>query len=565
MASKRLSPPPPQAPIVIPAGGAKRRPVDKWYAAATGGAVRLPGFPSEWRDNPLNPMRADLKPDPAVLRTVNFLKEAGIRNLYIQTDKLVEFVNAVIAHTMSAGDQYGAVAQTAIDALDRLVLNYAMKVFHFHGLADMEDAEAEAEQGDAAAAGTVTPGPTKAQKWAAQMKKLTPNLIVEMSRHGILRRMSAVADLEAQMAARPEEERMRLERATKRQQEIMLSAAYKAAAEKRAAGSKPAATEAVSSSSSSAPRGGALPASFTLAPATVQPGVRIPVGGGPSTVDPADMHGPVFPPLQPAATAGGYRVLSPAEKAAAAATASGADKDKDRTKDEDIEMDAIVNQRTLLTHVVLDGHASEAAIKAIRLAFGPDEMLNADDEHRRRDIEDMERLERLLRKAESGTDMLGVPQHTGWLVFHPALATAISQAMTLIHNVCHKPFAIEVDLMTHRTVKDTFAELVAHYVNTKTVQKASALGAGGKDLKADRRRKFQALKMAFDKLMQVLTVDPVTGDSMTVLSFAGVHYDIPQRRALEHSREEYMSAHNLYYTDATQLRPYPAGGPFSGK
>lgn len=494
----------------------KRQLIDNWFDVATGGAVQLPALPSVWVDEPLNPAAPDAKADDAMRLTVEFLKKARIRNIYLLTDKIVEFSNIVAGEAMRGGDQYSSSAQSAVYELDRLIINYAVKTYRMFLL--------EAR------------GPSTNNKTTVD-----PRLIPELYKEGLFRSISSYYGGSGG-AQRTEEERLQLERATKRQQEALLTSAYKQAAEKKGAAGTGTGTGPGSAKASG------LSPSFALTAANVTPGVRVPVAGA-STVNPADMHGPVFPPQAPST---GYKVLSPAESAAKAAAAAAATAQKS-----DTDTDAVVSQKALLTHMVINNIVSEPALKAVRLIFGPDNMLLDDPERQRRDIENMERLERLLHKADAaGSDLIDIPQHTGWLVFSPEMMSAISRAMGVIHGACRKSFAIEVDLMTHVTVRGAFASLVAYFLNARTASKVAVLGGSGASIEARRKTEYARLKDAFDKLIQVATFDPETGEPMMVLSFSNISYDVPLQRDITQRRQIYMSSHHKYYTDASQMRPF---------
>jgi hypothetical protein len=257
----------------------------------------------------------------------------------------------------------------------------------------------------------------------------------------------------------------------------------------------------------------------------------------PSAVPRASMEHP--PPPQV------YRVLSEAEVARASAPAAV-------TPTSDLS-----DPRILLMYLLLRGNITEAERKTVAQIYGPPELLLHDPERHRQDLKDMEQLERLLRRTGSNTEYLNAPQHTGIIFFTPRLTAAVKQALDTVHHVCNKPYALEIDLMTHAEVRVPFAELAAYYLDESERARMPRFG-GGRQQNEKQRRDYSALVTLFRSLREVQTpsTEPDVRALQTVLTFSRVAYGEARRVAMSRARDEYMDTRGRYYSDLPQLRPF---------
>lgn len=476
------------------------------------GVAQMPGFPPAWDANPVNP-NGTLEPvNPNAQYSLKWLEAWRVRQLFAETDLLYQFVQQVAALSGRAPDQYFRGGASAVDALETMVTNLVTASLQRETL-QLEAAECN------------DPSMTKDQ-CDAKRKSLREAQLAMVDKM-----LSSVLGLgsgprRGQGQGQGQEDRM--EPARQQMQERLFRTAMEQFARKDA-DKRPGASAAAASASA---RTGPGPVS---AP-TVGGGVRVPIVQ--SAVRPDEMLHP--PPT--------YRVLGAAPGPGPEPAPAGAPAQASGTH---------IDYKTVLMYLLMRGGITEAERKAAREIFDVDDGV-VDPKQQRQMLQDMEMLERMLRRGATNTDFLNAPQHTGVIFFAPEFAAAVGQATDVVHRVCRKEFALEIDLMTHAEVRGAFARLVAYFVKRPDRERVSRYGTGRGDAD-EQRREYRGLVELFRHLRRVTTAD-ADGKAMTVLTFECVDYGVPLRTAEARKRHDYEAARERYYSDVPQQRPFTAGG-----
>jgi len=190
--------------------------------------------------------------------------------------------------------------------------------------------------------------------------------------------------------------------------------------------------------------------------------------------------------------------------------------------------------------VAARGRGESTAMLAARGALSLDQQL-ATPEGRQKYLRDLLSVQKLLNSGQGGMDWTQAPQHTGVVFFTPAFGAAVASATQYVHGVCGKPWALEIDMMTHQRVRDSFSWLVAHYLQ-EGMAFVSSRFASTQRSDSERRRKharlgdlFRTLVMAPDKYLGFREQLDLTGDA--------------RRRTAKRERVHYLETHGQYYSD----------------
>jgi len=491
------------------------------------GVATMPGFPAEWKDKPLNPDGTLNAVDAEQPYSLPWLKKWRVRQLFVETDLLYQFANMVAAESGRPTDQYFRGGASAIDSLESLMVNVVASSLHRQNAMTIA-ANASVEEME------------KSLKEKVQdFSKTVPIVAAALRKERLGRAYAGSTYMPEYM--REEAQRTGMDPAVKRQQEAMFSAAMR----KLTAPPDPRSTTlAASDKPGSGGAGGSRKPAEMVAPA-VAPGRRVEVA---ETVLPrSDMTQP--PPVQT------YRILTPEEL-----RAQQPQKEKEPEKAEQASAPtsadaALDNPKTLLLYLLLRGGINETERKVVAQIYGPPELLLDDPERRERELKDMEQMERLLRRHAPDVEYLNAPQHTGVIFFSPRMVSAVRWAMNVVHHVCGKPFALEIDLMTHAEVCQRFAQLVANHIKSSESSRVSRFG-GGRDQSRELQREYGGLVELFRSLRTVTTTDE-KGDHIDVLSFSKVVYGHSARLDMEKARAAYMDKRDRYYSDQQpQRRPF---------
>ena len=188
------------------------------------------------------------------------------------------------------------------------------------------------------------------------------------------------------------------------------------------------------------------------------------------------------------------------------------------------------------------GGRDSQAMLAARGALSLDAQL-ATPEGRQKYLRDLLSVQKLLNSGQGGMDWVEAPQHTGVIFFTPQASAAVSSAMALIHGgVVNKPWALEIDLMTHQRVRDQFSTLVAYYLQ-EGMSFVSSRFASTQRSDADRRRRHARLIELFRTLM--MGQDGFLGFEGQINAVAE-----RERRQQREKRVHYLETSGQYYSDA---------------
>jgi hypothetical protein len=198
------------------------------------------------------------------------------------------------------------------------------------------------------------------------------------------------------------------------------------------------------------------------------------------------------------------------------------------------------NSKILLLRLLLRGVTS-ADLEAWRMLYDLPEKGKNSQESRARMLKDIATMQTLLRRGEGGVDWVRAPQHTGYIFFSDAFGSAVQAAVSDVHGICGKPWAAEIDLMTHDRVRHPFARLVANHITAARAKSASRWG-GAPQMIREHRAEHGSLVTAFRRLAV---------DADGYLGFDGQirPADEAARRATERDRNAYTARTGRYYSD----------------
>lgn len=481
---------------------------DRFYVSSSA-VAGMPSFPPEWEKRPLDPAGTLNTPGQDVHEpyNVHWLEQWRVRQMFVETDLLYQFVTKVAARTGKSADTYFRGGATASDALEALMINVVTNALHQQVMADNKSLHA--------------PDDPVALKAIDELNRAAAQFV-----RGAAQRVVRAGAAELAAPELPE----RMSEAATAQQEALFRTAVQAFQQR---------------SATAAPGmpGGVLPK--PMAPAAVAPGVTVPRRG--PTVTPARAPDEM---IQPPPVYNEYAVLSPAQmeerrralKPPAAAATEG-----------------LKDPRVMLTYLLLRGGISKTEMDAVEKIYGPPQLVLRDRERIRQTLDDAQKLERMLRRSPA-LDWMEAPQHTGFLFFSPVFSAAVDSAVHDVHHVCGKPWALEIDLMTHDEVSADFAELVAYHLQRSTEQRLSRFG-GGKEAYEQRERLHASLIRKFRKLGRTNRETPVHG---MFLTFEGMDGHASRERT-EQERRKYMMEQHRYYSDRYQQRPVPSPPPAQPK
>jgi len=221
----------------------------------------------------------------------------------------------------------------------------------------------------------------------------------------------------------------------------------------------------------------------------------------------------------------------------------------------------IDNKYVMLLRIMLN-NPTEPALKAWRMLYEPQGIPGESTlEVEARFLRDLKSMHRLLHTGEGGLDWVRAPEHTGMIFFTPAFASAVAMAADDVRQLAGKPFATDIGLMTHESVRPMFAQLVAYYMDEPRSRNISRYGGTVRTLD-ERRSQHGKLIRAFRRMERdqkgILFV-PRHGNQLNeaeqfrsgrpaVIAIDGSGRE--QRRAAEIAEREVMARTGRYFSDA---------------
>lgn len=173
----------------------------------------------------------------------------------------------------------------------------------------------------------------------------------------------------------------------------------------------------------------------------------------------------------------------------------------------------------------------------------PEVQMMRDPKLRRAFLEDVSKVQELLRRGEGGLEWAKAPENVGYVFMTPMLTAAMLKAERCIQQACGKPWVYILDLMTHDEVRSDFSELVAHFVIASKI--SGFVGrTTSKDSVTSEQRRFARLKNKFTKELTRF------GGSQLVFSRSFSASAVSQRQQAQRRQERSVEETGSYFTGA---------------
>jgi hypothetical protein len=198
----------------------------------------------------------------------------------------------------------------------------------------------------------------------------------------------------------------------------------------------------------------------------------------------------------------------------------------------------------MLLRILLRG-ATKSDIEVWKMLYQVDKeseesILLSDPASRYRYLRDLLKIQQLLARGEGDVGWTQAAHRTGYIFFTETMSGALSAAMADLNTLCGKGWAPEIDLMTHSSVRDQFARLVAYFIRRSRLTVMTRLGSTSA-IADSLAREHIGLIALFKRLQRGL-------DGFLCFSKSDV-FTKAQRHATEDARLAYMMNTGNYYTD----------------